>query len=183
MWLDSILGLFVRVNEYSYFPFISWIVFPVAGFGFAHFCQKCGKKKTLVLAALTGTAALIVSSVLVRALGMPDATIVDVVEVRDEVYYSLHPLYALSGYGIIMLEFIFAYFILRITHNRMPGSLLTMSKNVTQIYIIQWAAIALLSPLPVAFTSIWVNMALALVVLVISCFGGMWLKKTNLIRV
>ena len=65
----------------------------------------------------------------------------------------------------------------------MPGSLLTMSKNVTQIYIIQWVAIALLSPLLVAVTSIRVNMALALVVLVISYFGGMCLKKTNLIRV
>ena len=56
----------------------------------------------------------------------------------------------------------------------MPGSLLTMSINVTQIYIIQWVTIALLSPLLVAVTSIRVNMALALVVLVISCFGGMW---------
>ncbi len=155
----------------------------MTGFGFAHFCQKYGKKKTLILAALTGSAALIVSFVLVRALGMPDATIVDVVDVRDEVYYSLHPLYAMSGYGIIMLEFISAYFILRITRNRMPDFLLTMSKNVTQIYIIQWVTIALLSPLLVAVTSIWINMAIALVVLVISCFGGMRLKKTDLIRV
>ena len=25
-WLDTLLGLLIRVNEYSYFPFISWIV-------------------------------------------------------------------------------------------------------------------------------------------------------------
>jgi len=37
---------------------------------------------------------------------MPDATMTDVVTVREGAYYALHPLYAVAGCGIIMLEFV-----------------------------------------------------------------------------
>lgn len=137
-WLDTLLGLLIRVNEYAYFPFISWIVFPVLGFGMGFYFQRNGKKKLVSFAAWTGTVALIVSSVLVRVNGMPDAAIVDVVTVYEGVYYALHPLYAISGYGIIMIELVLASFILRVTCNHIPGFMLTMSKNVAQIYVAQW---------------------------------------------
>ena len=168
-WLDTILGFFIRVNEYSYFPFVSWIVFPVVGFGVGSFCQRNGKKKTAIFAALI--------------LGMPDAAIVDIVTVRDGVYYALHPVYAVAGYGIIMLEFALAYLVLLETRSHIPHFMLTMSKNVARIYIVQWAVIALLSPLLAAVSNIWVNIAIAFFVLIISCFGGMLLKKKNLIRI
>jgi len=57
-----------------------------------------------------------------------------------------------------------------------------MSQNVAQIYIVQWLAIALLSPLLVRVSSIWINILIAFFVLLLSCFGGKLLKKTNLIR-
>ena len=182
-WLDTILGFFIRVNEYSYFPFVSWIVFPVVGFGVGSFCQRNGKKKTAIFAALTGTVAVTVSSIVVRALGMRDAAIVDIVTVRDGEYYALHPVYAVAGYGIIMLEFALAYLVLLETRSHIPHFMLTMSQNVTEIYIVQWAVIALLSPLLAAVSNIWVNIAIAFFVLIISCFGGMLLKKKNLIRI
>lgn len=182
-WLDTILGLLIRVNEYSYFPFVSWIVFPVLGFGMAFFCQRNGKNKALIFAAWTGTVALLASSILVRGIGMPDALIVDVVTVREGVYYALHPLYAIAGYGIIMIELVLASFILRAMHNHIPGFMLTMSKNVAQIYIVQWLAIALLSPVLAFVSNIWINILIALFVLLISFYGGKLLKKTNLIRV
>ncbi|MBR6953575.1 MAG: DUF1624 domain-containing protein [Clostridia bacterium] len=181
-WLDTLLGLFIRVNEYSYFPFVSWIVFPVLGFGVASLCRIIGKKKLVLFAALTGTVALIASSVAVRAMGMPDATIVDVVSVREGVYYALHPIYV-AGYGIIMVEFALTYLVLLATKNRLPGFMLTMSKNVAQIYIVQWLAIGLLSPLLVMIENIWVNVGMGCLVLIISYLGGLLLKKTNWIRV
>lgn len=182
-WLDTFLGLLIRVNEYSYFPFVSWIVFPVLGFGMAFYFQRNGKKKIVSFAAWTGTVALLVSSILVRVNGMPDATIVDVVTVYEGVYYALHPLYAISGYGIIMIEFVLASFILRVTCNHIPGFMLTMSKNVAQIYVAQWIVIALLSPVLAIVSNIWVNILIALFVLLLSYYGGKLLKKTLLIRV
>ena len=113
---------------------------------------------------------------------MPDATILDVVVAREALYYSLHPIYVLSGYGIVALEFVLAHFVLLATGNRIPGSFLTMSKNVMHIYIVQWLATAIVSPLLASISSIWLNIAIAFSVLVISYFGGMQLKKSNLIR-
>ncbi len=132
---------------------------------------------------MSGTIALLVSSILVRVLGMPDAMIVDVVTVRDGVYYALHLIYAITGYGIIMIEFVLASLILRATRNRVPGFMLTMSKNVAQIYIVQWLVIGLLSPVLVLVSNIWVNILIGFFVLLLSYYGGKLLRKTNLIRV
>lgn len=112
-----------------------------------------------------------------RVNGMPDATIVDVVTVDEGVYY------ALSGYGIIMIELVLASFILRVTCNHIPGFMLTMSKNVAQIYVAQWIVIDLLSPVLAIVSNIWVNILIALFVLLLSYYGGKLLKKTILVRV
>ena len=45
MWLDTHTGLMIRQNEYSYFPFVSWIVFPVAGYGTASLYEKVKDKR------------------------------------------------------------------------------------------------------------------------------------------
>lgn len=64
---------------------------------------------------MTGFAALVSSTFLIRELGMPDANIVDVVIVRVGAFYALHPLYALGGYDLIMLELILSYLVLLAT--------------------------------------------------------------------
>ena len=58
--------------------------------------------------------------------------------------------------------------------------MLIMSKNVTYIYIVQWVIIGFLSPLLVIITDIWVNIAIALAVLIISYFGGKLLNMKKL---
>ena len=72
---------------------------------------------------------------------------------------------------------------LTISRQRVPGFVLTMSKNVSQICVVQWVIIAALSPLLVSITGIWLNLAIGLLVLIASFRGGALLKKTNLIRV
>ena len=114
---------------------------------------------------------------------LQDPVVVDVVRTREVIYYSLHPIYALAGYGIIAIEFVIIHFILWAIHNRIPGFMLTMSKNVTHIYIVQWVVIGFLSPVLVSITNMWVCLLVALLVLCASCFGGNMLKKTNLIKV
>lgn len=131
-WMDTIVGLLIRVNEYSYFPFISWSIYPILGLGL-------------------GT--------------------------------SLHPFYAMIGYGVIALEFVLVHIILLVSRQRFSAFLLTMSKNVTQIYIVQWFVIGLISPVLVSLTSIWANILIGEIVLFVSYIGGNLLKKTNLIKV
>ena len=182
-WADTFLGLFIRVNEYSYFPFISWFVFPVLGYWLAFCFQKVHMKTALLFAFVTGAVVLFFTEWFISSQNMMDATLFHVVEVEDGIYYGLHPLYALSGYGIIALEFVLAHFALRLSNGRLSPILLTMSRNVSQIYVVQWLTIGLLSPVLARISSIWPNILIALVILFISYTGGKLLKKTNLIRV
>ena len=176
VWLDTILGFFIRLNDRSYFPFISWIFFPVTGFGAAAFYRKYGMKKTTIAAAVTGACAYIVSTLVKTALGMSALP-------STPEYYGLHPINALNGFAIIAAEFLIVRLILLASRNRMPGFLLTMSKNVSYIYIIQWPLISVLSPLLVGITNIWINVIAGIVILVISYFLGNLLKKKNLIKI
>ncbi|MBQ8073588.1 MAG: DUF1624 domain-containing protein [Clostridia bacterium] len=182
-WLDTILGLFIRVNEYSYFPFISWFVFPIMGYWLARGYQKVSLRRALIFAFITGIEALFFAEWFIRSNRMMDATIFNVVEIEEEFYYALHPLYALAGYGIIAVEFLLVHFILKLSHGQLHPTLTTMSRNVSPIYVVQWLTIGLLSPVLANLTDIWPNILLALFVLFVSYFGGNLLKKTNLINV
>ena len=182
-WLDTILGLFIRVNDYSYFPFISWFVYPILGYGLAALFRKYGMEKALVFAAVTGIAALALSDLLIRLDAMPDALVLDVLTTRDGVYYALHPIYALGGYGIIAIEFVLVHLALTISKNQIPDFMLTMSKNVSQIYVSQWALIGVLSPLLAVVTSVWVNILIAICILFASYYCGKVLKEKNIIKV
>ena len=182
-WMDTIVGLLIRVNEYSYFPFISWSIYPILGLGLGTCFQKTTMKKALIFAIVSGIVALALFEYLIRVFGMMDASIVDVVDIREGYYYSLHPFYAMIGYGVIALEFVLVHFILLVSRQRFPAFLLTMSKNVTQIYIVQWFFIGLISPVLVSLTSIWANILIGEIVLFVSYIGGNLLKKTNLIKV
>jgi uncharacterized membrane protein len=42
-------GLFVRVCEYSYFPFFAWIGYPVMGYAFANLLARCADKIVYVV--------------------------------------------------------------------------------------------------------------------------------------
>lgn len=182
-WMDTVLGLFIRVNEYSCFPFISWFVFPIVGYWLSVCFQKTDMKKAVIFAVATGVAAIAAGELLIRASGLMDAAIFDVVGIPEGYYYALHPYYALVGYGLIAIEFAAAHLILRLSRQRLPQFMLTMSKNVTQIYVVQWLLIGLLSPLLVSITSVWANILAALVILFIAYIGGILLKKTNLVKV
>ena len=178
-WLDTLLGLLIRVNEYSYFPFISWCVYPVLGYWLAPCFRKAGWRKAMVFAVVSGIAALLLSEWLIRLNGMEDATIVNVVEIREEYYYSLHPFYAMTGYGIVALEFALAHLAVLACRGRLPRFLLSMSRNVMPIYIVQWLLIGLLSPVLAGMTNIWINILLGIAVLLVSCAGGRLLEKAG----
>lgn len=65
----------------------------------------------------------------------------------------------------------------------MPGFMLTMSKTVAHIYIVQWSIISILSPVLVSITNIWINAAFGIAILIVSYYIGILLKKKNIIRI
>lgn len=182
-WLDTILGLFIRVNEYSYFPFVSWFVFPILGYWLARGYQKIGMRNALIFAFITGVEALFFAEWFIQSNRMMDAALFNVLEIEEGFYYALHPLYALAGYGIIALEFFLAHLILKPFHGKLHPVLMTMSRNVSEIYVMQWLTIGLLSPVLANLSSVWANILIALFVLFVSYVGGNMLRKANLIKV
>ncbi len=183
VWLDTILGFMIRVNKYSYFPFISWFIFPVAGIGMAEFFKSHGMKTTLIFSALSAAAALGLAAACIWWTEVPDVIVKDILEVRDGEYYALHPVYAMGACGMIALEFLIVHYIMKAGKGQIPNFMITMSKNVAQIYVVQWFIIGLMSPVLSSITNLWINVLLGLLILLASYFGGNLVKKWNLIRV
>ena len=75
-WYDTLIGFFVRENEYSYFPFISWILFPISGYGAAFLYQKLdGKKNLLSCCFVTGIGLILLSELLMNIFSIRDVII------------------------------------------------------------------------------------------------------------
>ena len=61
VWLDTVLGLFIRVNHLSFFPFISWCVFPIVGYGISFLFKKIDTKKAVTIAIPLGIGLILLS--------------------------------------------------------------------------------------------------------------------------
>ncbi len=182
-WIDTLIGLFIRENVWSYFPFISWIVFPVAGYGAAALFKKAKSRGAVLLFSLIAGAALIaLSELFMQVFGIPDAVIIGAHEATDASYYSMHPLCALCGCGVIAVEFIIANLIMMAANQRLPKFMSKMSRNVMEIYIAQWVFIGFLTPALIYVTNLWINLLAGAAVTAASYFGAelyIWIKLKN----
>lgn len=180
-WFDTFLGLFIRENDYSFFPFVSWIVFPIIGYWAAILFKKATSRKSVMIFTITtGVAALAFSQVMMTVFGTSDAVITGAHSALDGEYYSMSPLCAICGYGVIALEFAVANLIMMATKQRLAKCLGKMSKNVMEIYIAQWVLIGLLSPALVRVTNLWINLLIGIAVLFGSYYGAelyIWIRK------
>lgn len=169
-WADTIIGLFVRENKYSYFPFVSWIAFPITGFIFGTLYRKWDdKKKFNIFLAVSGTVVIAVGSIIMKLKGISNA-VLDPYDVSELEYYALDSINVACGCGFIAVEFVIASAILRLTGNKLPNLLLEMSKNVLHIYIAQWLMIGLLVGVINKLPNVWTSMLLSAAVLSVA-FG------------
>jgi uncharacterized membrane protein len=164
-WADTLIGLFVRENEYSYFPLISWIAFPLAGFIVGALYRNCNnKKKFMIFLTAIGAVILISTSVAMHCFKIPNC-VIDPYHVTELEYYSLTPINQICGCGFLMCEFAVASLIIWLTKERLPNFMLKMSKNVMHIYVAQWCFIGLLVGVIDKMPNIWLSMLLSAAVL------------------
>ena len=170
-WADTLIGLFIRENEWSYFPFISWIVFPLTGFGAGYYYIKLNDHKKYVrLMLFTGIALLAIGVCLMQILGMDKKVLFLPYGTNYGLYYSMHPVYAVTALGMISAEFALVSLILKFTNNTIPSFMTEMSRNVMDIYVLQWMFVGCASILLVRLSSIYVNMMIAVVFIVTAFF-------------
>ena len=165
---DTLLGLFIRENEYSYFPFVSWIAFPVAGFGIGALYRILNDPKRFAgLMFCIGMPIIVICSLLMSKFGIPNAALLPYY-VTDTEYYAMHSLGVLCSCGIIMTEYAIAWFILKLTKRALPEFMLKMSKNVMHIYVWQWLINGLLAGIIIRLDNIYLVILLASAVLIAS---------------
>ena len=162
---DTLIGLFIRENGYSYFPFVTWIAFPIMGFGAGSLYRKMNSQKGFaVFLLLSGIAALIISVAVMKHFNMPNAAICPY-KVEDTEYYAMNSMSIVCGYGVIAIEYLLSMGIVKLKKNKLPKLITTMSKNVMYIYVIQWIIIGISSSLIARLRNAVVYVILSLIVL------------------
>ena len=143
LWAIQGIGLFVKSNDYSYFPFLSWIGYPVMGYIFGKHLIRCADKKRFYK-YLFAFSILIVAAITLGSYKY-DFDIWSMHFGPDDYYYQDFIQYILVG-GICFAWISILYLLTRIKFLGFLGKLLARwSKNVTAIYFAQWFIIGWIS--------------------------------------
>ena len=138
-WHGPVLGLLVRANDYSYFPFLSWIGYPVMGYVFGRHLIKCTDKKRFYT-YLFAFSALITATITLGSFKY-DFNIWEMHFGPDEYYYQNLIQYILVG-GICFTWISTLYALSGIKALGFAGKQLSRwSRNVTAMYVAQWMII------------------------------------------
>ena len=139
--LSAFTGLIWGSNEFSYFPFLSWIIYPAAGYLWGSLLIKCKNKDLFYLICLiTNLLLLFLFFFLFMILMKMDAGF-------DDPYNYYH--HTLPG-NLLFVSFIFSwitalYFAAKPLKGWIKSTVGRWSRNVMQIYVIHWIFIGWLS--------------------------------------
>lgn len=135
--VDSLLGLLWGAGDTSYFPFLSWVFYPLAGVAFGTLLRRCEDKHRFYLwSLLVGCVAFFISAWvadfrLLHYLGIPEAY----------AYYH-HDLLGNIFIGSLTLIWLSSLYLLQ---GAFPAAVLqrlqVWSRNLTTIYLIHWVLI------------------------------------------
>ena len=138
-WSWPVIGLFVRANENSFFPFLSWVGYPVMGYVFGRHLIRCTDKKRFY-SYLFAFSVLIVATITLGSLKYG----FDIWSIHlglEEYYYQDFIQYILVG-GICFAWISLLYSLSRLKFLTFAGKTLARwSRNVTAIYCAQWLII------------------------------------------
>lgn len=165
---DVILDLFIREETESYFPFTSWIIFPILGYFSANFYKNLDdRKKFFRFSLISGIFALIISYALMEIFGLKNL-FYNLAEFDDEDFYAMHPAYAICAYGLIAIEICIFSLVMKKIKN-LPQMIANVSKNVMSIYVIQWMVIGTLAPQIYFVENIYILILISSAILIFVC--------------
>lgn len=140
IYLSAVIGLFWGSSELSYFPFLSWIIYPILGYVFGTMLIKCNNKKRLYSFLLLASMILLISIIVITY------------KLRIDIgFYDPYKYYHHSFFGNLIFVFFttfwisILYFISKVFFGLLKTTISRWSKNVTSIYFIHWVIIGLLS--------------------------------------
>jgi uncharacterized membrane protein len=144
-WSGPTLGLLVRANEYSFFPFMSWIGYPVMGYIFGGYLKRCTDKKRFYQ-HLFAFSILTVATITMGSLKY-GFNIWSMHFGPDDYYYQDFIQYILVG-GICFSWISVLYALSKLKVLGFVGKHLSRwSRNTTAMYCTQWMIIGWISVL------------------------------------
>lgn len=144
---NLLFGLFVRTDDYSFFPLASWIIFPTSGYLFGLLLTNTEDKAGLYKkAAALASAVLVLTTVIGLSLGYENSML-NALECEDADYYAPNFFSQLWAVAFVMLWIALSW---TITHRMKNGKFKCLvewgSRNIKPIYVIQWLVLALMTP-------------------------------------
>jgi uncharacterized membrane protein len=137
LFLSTFTTLIWGSGKTSYFPFLSWIIYPIAGYTFGSFLIRCSNKlKFYLILFFTGLISFLGSGFLTVGLFNID------IGLLDEYSYYHHNILG----NIVFLSFVltwvsFLFFISKWFFGVLKTTIERWSRNVTSIYFIHWILI------------------------------------------
>ena len=137
VWLGGVTGLFWGSHEVSFFAFVNWIPYPIAGYCFGLALKRSGDKRRFYRRSLLASVLLTVMLfiVLEPLLGLD-------IGYADVYSYPHHHLHVAALYLSFVLMWIS---LIAVVFERIPmgvrRAIGSWSRNVTPIYVIHWVII------------------------------------------
>lgn len=136
-WAASFVGLIWGASEYSYFPFLTWIFYPLAGYLFGYLLIRCRDKRRFYRTTAIASALFFLGGILTFnwTIGLQSGLKTDIAYYHhvftDNITFTAFVILEIS-----LISFITPY---------IPKVLITIierwSRNVTAIYFIHWILI------------------------------------------
>lgn len=132
--LSSILGLLWGTEHFSYFPFLTWSFYPIAGYIFGSYLIRCtNKNKFYTICLISSLIVFLVGTYIFNvyfelANGM----------LSDDGYY--HHIFTdnITFTALVILEISLLSFVVNILPDFVKKIIFRWSKNVTYIFFIHW---------------------------------------------
>lgn len=135
--LSAVTGLFWGSNENTFFPFLTWIFYPIAGYIFGSYLIRCtNKKKFYAISAIIAAIVFVSGTYLFNViLKIPNGL------TSDTGYYQHFITDNITFTSFVILEISFLSFIAPFVPKFLQGIAKRWSKNVTAIFCIHWVII------------------------------------------
>ena len=169
-WLDNIIGIFLRLNEYSYFSFFPWIIWPLVGFLFGKlWVTHPDTIKRGGRVFLAGLVAMVIGTVLSICFDSIDAVKGKDIEPIDDVYYySMDGFNLIMAFGLVSMELAILQAGTEFWGWRIHRIVEFSSKHIMAIYVFQWMLIGLSTPILLCVDNDWVSLLLGIIIFILT---------------
>ncbi len=170
-WADTLMGLFIRENDYSYFPMVTWGIYTLAGYWLAKGYRKMNNRRNYaIMLFIVGLPILVLSEIMVTVNNLPHE-VLNPGGYDEEFYYAMHSWSMLGGFGLLCLELLLYMGIMQLSKQRIHKFFLFLSKNVMFLYVAQWVVLGFLYPSLGKIENIWINNLVAIAILITICLA------------